>query len=264
MGWVFDCLLRVSGPLVVAVVSLLGSPIVSAQVVSQPANAPVVFIPSTSVESLLDKYSQVHAKPNQYWQLDDAEWTRYEHLKKTSPWASWRHNASPLAVLAHYATSLEEKRKYARIEAELDTWRQHSVVEFQTLYDKERSIVYQRYAEWIAQRKPSLANLGPHDRLRLFVSAGECDQHCKTLIAKLLASQAKTDIFVVGAKTDEAIFAWAESAGIPVERVKTKEVTLNHDNGLFKTAVIDGLGLPLKKLPTLLRQSPAGDQVVAI
>lgn len=231
---------------------------------TQSTNTPVVFKPSTSIESLLTKYSQVYATQHEYWQLTEVEWSRYEEIKKNSPWASWRNNASPLAVLSHYSQSLEEKRKYARIEAELDTWRQHSIVEFQALYDKERSIVYQRYAQWIQQRKPTLSTLGPHDRLRLFISAGDCTAHCRTLISKVLSSQAKLDVFIVGAKTDEAIFKWAESAGIPVERVQTKEVTLNHDNGLFKTAVIDGMGLPLKGLPTLLKQSTSGDQVVAI
>lgn len=231
---------------------------------TQSTNTPVVFKPSTSIESLLAKYSQVYSTPHEYWQLTEEEWSRYEEIKKNSPWASWRNNASPLAVLSHYSQSLEEKRKYARIEAELDTWRQHSIVEFQALYDKERAIVYQRYAQWIQQRTPTLATLGPHDRLRLFISAGDCTAHCRTLISKVLNSQAKVDIFIVGAKTDEAIFKWAESAGIPVERVQTKEVTLNHDNGLFKTAVIDGMGLPLKALPTLLKQSASGDQVVAI
>jgi integrating conjugative element protein (TIGR03759 family) len=257
-------IMRIGFITVVVWLGLLVPGTACAQQILRASNTPVIFQPSTSIDSLLAKYSQVHSKPNEYWQLTDEEWTRYEHIKKTSPWASWRNNASPLAVLAHYSSSLDEKRKYARIEAELDTWRQHAIVEFQSLYDKERSIVYQRYADWIARRKPTLSTLGPQDRLRLFIAAGKCDPHCRTLVAKVLGSHAKLDIFVVGAKSDEAIFTWAESAAIPIERVKTREVTLNHDNGLFKTAVIAGLGLPLKRLPTLLKQSPGGDQVVAI
>lgn len=223
----------------------------------------VTYTPTTSTESLLERYSQFRSSPNDYWQLTKDEWSRYESLVKNSPWAQWRNNASPLAILAHYTQDPEEKRRYARIEAELDTWRQYSVTEFQTLYDKERSIVHARYEEWFNKRRPSLASIKPHDKLRLFVQAGDCDAHCRALINRVIKSQAKLDIYVLGAKNDEAIFAWAESAGVPVERVKTKEITLNHDSGVFQL-VTGQLGLPAPKLPSLFRQIAGSDQVVAI
>jgi integrating conjugative element protein (TIGR03759 family) len=226
-------------------------------------HAPVVYKPTTSTESLLDRYSQVHSQPNEFWQLTTEEWTRYETLKNNSPWAVWDNNSSPLAILAHYSESIEEKRRYARIEAELDTWRQYRVVEFQALYDKERSIVHERYVEWIQKRLPTLATIKPYEKLRLFIQAGDCDVHCRSLMTRVLKTQAKVDIFVVGAKSDEQIFSWAERAGIPVERVKTKEITLNHDNDVF-SLVTGSLGIPAPKLPSLFRQVAGGDQVVAI
>jgi len=226
-------------------------------------HAPVMYKPTTSTESLLDRYSQFHSQPNEYWQLTTEEWSRYETLKKNSPWAVWRNNSSPLAILAHYSESIEEKRRYARIEAELDTWRQYRVVEFQALYDKERSIVHERYVEWIQKRLPTLATIKPYEKLRLFVQAGDCDVHCRSLMTRVLRTQAKVDIFVLGAKTDEQIFTWAESAGVPVERVKTKEITLNHDKDVF-SLVTRSLGIPAPKLPSLFRQIAGGDQIVAI
>lgn len=226
-------------------------------------HAPVVYKPTTSTESLLDRYSQFHSQPNEYWQLTTEEWSRYETLKKNSPWAVWRNNSSPLAILAHYSESIEEKRRFARIEAELDTWRQYRVVEFQALYDKERSIVHERYVEWIQKRLPTLATIKPYEKLRLFVQAGHCDVHCRSLMTRILKTQAKVDIFVVGAKTDDQIFAWAESAGVPIERVKTKEITLNHDKDVF-SLVTGSLGIPAPKLPSLFRQIAGGDQIVAI
>lgn len=233
------------------------------QELSSATDVQVAFTPSANTESLMERYSQVHSKPNQYWQLTNEEWMRYESIKKNSPWAQWRNNASPLALLSHYANSPEEKRRYARIEAELDTWRQYSVTEFQTLYDKERNIVHTRYAEWIQKRQPTLAAIKPYDKLRLFVQVGECNAHCRSLMGRVLKTQAKVDIYVTGAKTDESIFQWAESAGIPVERVKTKEITLNHDNGVFQL-VTGSLQLPAPKLPALFRQVGGADQVVAI
>jgi len=235
----------------------------NAQLVAATADKPVHYTPTQTTESLMERYSQVHSKPNQYWQLTDTEWTRYESIKKNSPWAKWENKASPLALLSHYATSIEEKRRYARIEAELDTWRQHNVTEFQMLYDKERDIVHARYMDWIGKRQPTLASIKPYDRLRLFIKAGECDAECRSVVGRVLKTQAKVDIYVTGAKTDTAIFKWAEMANIPVERVKTKEITLNHDNGVFKL-VTDSLGLPASRLPALFRQMGNSDQVIPI
>lgn len=226
-------------------------------------DARVVYKPTTSTESLMERYSQYHSQPNEYWQLTKEEWSRYEELKKNSPWAQWDNNSSPLAILAHYSESIEEKRRYARIEAELDTWRQYRIVEYQALYDKERSIVHERYVEWIQKRLPTLSTIKPYEKLRLFVQVGECDIHCRSLVTRVLKTQAKVDIYISGAKTDEQIFKWAESAGIPVERVKTKEITLNHDGGVF-SLVTGTLAIPAPKLPSLFRQVAGGDQIVAI
>jgi integrating conjugative element protein (TIGR03759 family) len=226
-------------------------------------DAPVVYSPTTSTESLLERYSEVHSKPNEYWQLTSEEWNRYQVIVKKSPWAHWENHATPLALLAHYANSLDEKRRYARIEAELDTWRQYRVTEFQALYDKERNIVQERYVEWFNKRTPTLATLNPHDKLRLFVRVGDCDVHCRSLVTRVLQTQAKTDIFVVGARTEKEVFSWAEQAHIPVERVKTKEITLNYDNGVLNLVAAQ-LHIPAPKVPSLFRQAKGGDQVVAI
>ena len=233
------------------------------QAVDTGVNSLFVYTPTTTTESLMDRYSQFHSQPNEFWQLTTEEWSRYETLKKNSPWAIWDNHSSPLAILSHYSESIEEKRRYARIEAELDTWRQYRIVEFQALYDKERSIVQERYVEWIQKQLPTLTTIKPYEKLRLFVQAGDCDIHCRSLVTRVLKTQAKVDIYVANAKTDEQIFTWAESAGIPVERVKTQEITLNHDNGVFEL-VSSGLATPILKRPSLFRQIAGGDQIVAI
>ncbi|PUA30380.1 MAG: hypothetical protein B0W54_07750 [Cellvibrio sp. 79] len=225
---------------------------------------PIVYTPTTTTDSLLNRYSKMHSKPNAYWQLTDEEWTTYEELKKKSPWSVWENHSTPLAMLSYYSSSMEEKRRYARIEAELDVWRQYSVTEFQTLYDKERTIVQERYVEYIQKRMPTLATLKPFDKLRLFVNAGDCDVHCRSLVTRILKTQAKVDIFIIGAADEKAIFKWAESASIPVERVKTKEITLNFDNGIF-AAASKSMAIPTPKLPALFKQTTGGgNQVVAI
>lgn len=225
--------------------------------------SPLIYKPISSTEELLTHYSEVHTKPNEYWQLTDQEWNLYKNLKANSPWAFWENHSSPLAMLAFYSNSMEEKRRYARIEAELDTWRQFSVTEYQSLYDKEREIVHKRYVEFIQKDKPTIGSIKAYDKLRLFVNVGACDEHCRSLVSRVLKTQAKTDIYIIGAKSDEDIFKWAEAGGIPVDRVKTKEVTLNHENGLLKI-ISNNAGIGIPQIPALFKQITNGDQLVAI
>ncbi len=220
-----------------------------------------IYQPTNSTDELLSRYSQVHSRQQDYWQLTDEEWSRYEEIKTKSPWASWENNASPLAILFHYATSQVDKRRYARIEAELDTWRQHAVVEFQTLYDKERAIVHQRYVDAVQHTLPTLDNIRPHDALRLFVNVDTCDPRCRSVVARAIATSARLDIYVVGAKEDDEIFRWATSAAIPIERVKTKEITLNHENNLLQI-VVQQQGIPQPVLPALFKA--LGDQLQVV
>jgi integrating conjugative element protein (TIGR03759 family) len=227
------------------------------------ADSEIVYKPTSSTQELLTRYSRMHDTPNGYWQLTKDEWARYEELKATSPWSTWENNSSPLAVLSFYAESREEKRRYARIEAELDTWRQYSVTEFQTLYDKERAIVHQRYVEFVHNRQPTIASITAQDRLRLFIKAGACDAFCRSVMSRVLSTQAKTDIYVIGAANDREIFSWAEAAYVPVDRVKTQEITLNHAHSLLDVAAAEA-GLPVPRLPVLFKKSGDTLQVVPL
>jgi integrating conjugative element protein (TIGR03759 family) len=235
----------------------------NAQVLVAPTQKDIQYSPTKTTAELLERYSRVYATPNAYWQLTEEEWARYEVIKAKSPWSVWENHASPLALLFHYASSMEEKRRYARIEAELDTWRQHTVIEFQTLYGKERAIVHARYVDAIKDSLPVLANIRPHDKLRVFFDAGNCDARCRSVVTRLLVTQAKIDIYIKGASNDEAIFAWATSASVPVERVKTKEITLNHENGLLDIVAKEA-GIPFPRIPCAFKQGSSGIQVVAL
>lgn len=227
------------------------------------ADSEVVYQPTNNTQELLTRYSRVHDTPNGYWQLTKEEWARYEELKATSPWSTWENNSSPLAVLSFYAESREEKRRFARIEAELDTWRQYSVTEFQTLYDKERAIVHKRYVEFVQTRQPTISSITAQDRLRLFINAGACDAFCRSVMSRVLSTQAKTDIYVIGATNDREIFSWAEAANVPVDRVKTQEITLNHAHSLLDVAAAEA-GLPVPRLPVLFKKSGNTLQVVPL
>lgn len=204
----------------------------------------------------LSKYSRVAENEWDFWQLTKEEWDRYLFLMEKSPWSKWEQTASPLQILSIYATSTSEKRRYASLEAELDQWRQNSVVEFQTLYDLERPIIHAKYLAYLENRQVTLDNVMPHDKLRLFISINHCDARCRTVMSRVMATQAQLDIYLVDAnnKPDEAIFQWAESANIPVDRVQFKQITLNRENGILPV-ISKQAGIPMPDLPILFRMN---------
>ena len=169
----------------------------------------------------------------EYWQLSETEWKHYLEIKAKSPWAVWENHSTPLAMLAFYANSSEEKQRYARIEAELDQWREAAVMEWQALYNREREIVFARTKIELDKKQPLLKNMGPNDRVLFFVGKGECSTRCIAMLNPLMASAAHIDVYVIGATTEAEIFTWAKSSRIPPERVHLKQITLNYEAGIF-------------------------------
>ncbi len=229
----------------------------------------LMLAPFTSAESKaisnnysdwgLSRYSQVSENAWDFWHLTEQEWTRYQYLIANSPWAKWDHHATPLQILSFYTASKSEKRRYARIEAELDQWRQDASAEFQALYNREREIVHSQYLEFMSTKRIALDTISLHDKLKLFISVNSCDAACRALMKTLNDTQAKLDIFLLDAngKTDEVIFEWAKLANVSVERVKVKQITLNRENGML-AIISKSDGNPAPKLPSLYKQDTDG------
>lgn len=184
----------------------------------------------STFESSLKDYGKTHANAWEYWGLTKEDWARYESIKQKSPWGVWKNEATPLAILSHYSSSIEEKRRYAHVAAELDQWRENTVLEWQAIYNKEREIVFAKNAAAINVRKPTLNNIRASDRIIFFAVAGECDAHCRAVTSRILSTPAHIDIFVIGGKTESDIYKWAASAQIPIDRVHVKQITLNFEN----------------------------------
>lgn len=186
-------------------------------------------------EQSLSAHGRMKANDWEYWGLDKAEWDRYLQLMKNSPWALWKHEATPLAILSHYSESQVEKHRYARLQAEIDQWRENTVFEWQQIYNREREIIHAKNAAIYNSRKPDITKVKARDRILYFVDSGECETRCVGMTNRLLESGAHLDIFVIGAKDEKEIFAWATDADIPVDRVKVKQITLNFENNYLDT-----------------------------
>ena len=167
------------------------------------------------------------------WGLTEQEWATYETIKAKTAWGSWGNEATPLQLLSIYATNIEEKRRYARLEARLDQWREDAVLTYQQIYNNEREVIHAKYAAFIKGRRPVADNLEPKDTVAFFTYATECDARCKSMMNRLLTSGTKIDVYVMDDVSQDQVFKWASEANIPVDRVQAKQITLNYDKGNF-------------------------------
>jgi integrating conjugative element protein (TIGR03759 family) len=185
----------------------------------------------STFENSVRDYGKTHGNAWEYWGLTKDDWEKYESIKQKSPWSVWKSEATPLSILSFYTSSIAEKRRYARLAAELDQWRENSVLEWQAIYNKEREIVFAKNAAVINARKPILANIRAADRVVYFAKAGQCDARCRAVTSRILATAAHIDIFLFDATAEEEIYQWATLANIPIDRVHVKQITLNFENG---------------------------------
>jgi len=224
--------------------------LVAASAVSNAADK--ATLQNTSVEQnelrqFFQDYGELKGTAWENWKLTEKEWTRYTEILEKTPFGIWQHTATPYQILAAYSNSLEEQRRYARLEAMLDQWREDNALRFQQIYNDEREVVFARYSALVRNLSPSIANTGSGDSVAFFTHTGECNPRCVALMQRLLSTGAHIDIYVMGAKSEQDIFSWAEAASIPVDRVRAGQITLNFEKGQFKE---------LSALPEMLVEMP--------
>lgn len=203
---------------------------------------------STTLQALEEAQSK---KSAQEWGLTTEEWQRYQQLSKgrrgiLSP------GLDPITTLGIEARTEEERRHFAELSVKQDFQR----VEAELAFQREVNAAWVRvYPGLLPVRSAGDAGQG-NGRLALFVRA-DCGAPCESKVASLLASQRLLDIYLVGSEgKDEAVRAWAKKLSIPVERVKAKTLTLNHDRGQW---IKFGQG----RMPVVLQQGENGWQVTA-
>lgn len=189
----------------------------------------------------------------QQWGLSDRDWSRYQTLMKGER-GIMSPGLDPLTALGVETDNSAERRRLAEL------WVRH---EYQRT---EKELAFQRdvNAAWLRLYPETLAvNMGAnaagiaHDtqgRLALFLK--ENCSRCDARLAAVLADNRPVDLYLVGIDSDDGLRAWAVKHNIPVEKVRSRQITLNHDNGLwFKY----GMG----QMPVILQQGETGWQVAA-
>ncbi|MCS3404349.1 TIGR03759 family integrating conjugative element protein [Pantoea sp. B566] len=189
----------------------------------------------------------------QQWGLSDSDWSRYQTLMKGER-GIMSPGLDPLTALGVETDNSAERRRLAEL------WVKH---EYQRT---EKELAFQRdvNAAWLRLYPETLAvNMGAnaagiaHDtqgRLALFLKE-DCSR-CDARLAAVLADNRPVDLYLVGIDSDDGLRAWAVKHNIPVEKVRSRQITLNHDNGLWFRY---GMG----QMPVILQQGETGWQVAA-
>ena len=189
----------------------------------------------------------------QQWGLSASDWSRYQTLMKGER-GIMSPGLDPLTALGVETDNSAERRRLAEL------WVKH---EYQRT-GKELAFQREVNAAWLRLYPETLAvNMGAnaagiaHDtqgRLALFLK--ENCSRCDARLAAVLADNRPVDLYLVGIDSDDGLRAWAVKHNSPVETVRSRQITLNHDNGLWYRY---GMG----QMPVILQQGETGWQVAA-
>ncbi|MFW5391516.1 TIGR03759 family integrating conjugative element protein [Yersinia sp. 2544 StPb PI] len=201
-----------------------------------------------------DKSAQLQSQQSaQQWGLSETEWQKYQQLKQgkrgiQSP------GLDPLTTLGVESDNSAERRRLAERWVKEEYQRTQKELAFQ----REVNVAWNRlYPNALSVNMGNASGLA-HDtngRLALFVR-DNCER-CDVRLAAVLADNRPVDIYLVGSDgKDDTVRQWAVSHHIPVDRVRSRQVTLNHDKGLWLTY---GQG----QMPVILQQGENGWQLAA-
>ena len=163
------------------------------------------------------------------WRLTERDWERYETLME-GPRGIW----SPNTALGVEARSAEERRRYAELLVAVERERTERELAFQRAYDEAWQRLYpdEMPVDEFTLRPRNAFHFTDEGalqaRLTVYVAVEACER-CDSTVSELLAQGAQMDIFVLDSDGDDAVIRdWARRAGVPADRVRTRDITLNH------------------------------------
>ncbi|HEI8868319.1 TPA: TIGR03759 family integrating conjugative element protein [Serratia odorifera] len=219
---------------------------------SQAAQQTAIENSQSTLSQLQQSQANKMAEQGKQWGLSGQEYQRYEQLME-GPRGTQSPGLDPLTALGIEAKSDAERKKYA------EQWVKQEFVR------TEKELKFQREVDAAWQRLGVLpVNMGnaagiAHDsggRLALFVKGKDCGQ-CDARLAAVLADNRPVDIYLVDSKGDDDVLrSWAKAHHIPADKVRARQITLNHDGGRWMKF---GNGL----MPVVLQQGKNGWTIAA-
>ncbi|CCW28955.1 TIGR03759 family integrating conjugative element protein [Xenorhabdus nematophila] len=188
------------------------------------------------------------------WGLSTEDYSRYQEIMK-GPRGIQSPGLDPITVLGLETQSDTERKRLAELWVQQEYLRVEKELRFQREVDVAWKRLYPNTLPVNLENPAGIAN-DTQGRLALFVRIDDCTQ-CDVRLAAILAEKHSVDIYVVDSNGDDRrIREWASAKKIPVERVKAKEITLNHDEGRW-------LKYGEMRMPIVLQQNPNGGWQIA-
>ncbi|MBE8597615.1 TIGR03759 family integrating conjugative element protein [Xenorhabdus sp. BG5] len=185
------------------------------------------------------------------WQLSADEYQRYQQLLN-GPRGIQSPGLDPLTTLGIEADSDAERRRYAEQWVRAEFARTEKELRFQ----REVDAAWQRLFPDVLPVNMTTSR-ETSGRLALFVRVKDCPP-CETRLDEVLAAKQPVDIYLVDSQgNDDTLRQWAKNHHIPVERIRHRQITLNHDAGYWFRF---GKG----QMPVLLRQGEQGWHITSL
>ncbi len=181
------------------------------------------------------------------WGLTQEEWTRYEKVMKGKI-GVWSPNIDPLTALGLDAKNDAERQHFAEILARIEYERAEKLIAFQLAYDQAFKKLYPGQLPFKDTSGDNNKHTQNFNRIAYFTRV-DCGEKCEKNLTRLfnVVGNNPVDIYIVGSQgKDEVIQKWALQNKIDIEKVKSRQITLNHDKGYW-LAYADG------KIPAAFR-----------
>jgi integrating conjugative element protein (TIGR03759 family) len=185
------------------------------------------------------------------WGLQGQEWARYRQLMR-GPLGIYSPNLDPLTALGIEAQTSDERSHYAELQVRMEARRVEKILAYQRAYDAawKRTYPTLRPVESAGASSPNTPRAplpeGNDGRIAVFVK--ENCILCEERVKRLQAAGRAFDLYLVGSRHEDArIRGWAAQVGIDPNKVRARQITLNHDEGRWLS--IGGHG----ELPAVLR-----------
>jgi len=162
------------------------------------------------------------------WKLDNTEWLKYKELM-TGEAGLFYANRTPYYVLAAYEDDPVKRRAYAKrvLEAK-ERFHKQTIA----IFELQNLIVAQDYGVTRKPKEAALPAVNRSKRSTVFVTL-DCPPCDSYVIRESKKRASSFDVYIVGSGDDDNVVRrWANKVGLPPEKIKSKQITINHGSSL--------------------------------
>lgn len=193
------------------------------------------------------------------WGLTEAEYARYEELMKGVRGSISPDTISPLEVLGIHAQNEAERKKYARMWADMMEQDTERVLAFQRAYDQawrdkgDKALIdiAQIQSQLPVTPQQSSQPLGSSSKKMILATklfdCDSCDKKIQQLLTTMLVDRSiQLDVYFSDSsdKENSVIRQWAMQNRVDAELLRSRRITLNHGQSLMRQYQLDEGQLP--------------------